>query len=134
MTLSNEEKNALVLYRKEKAYTSLREAEDVAGLGHWNLAANRLYYAAYYMATALLTDRGYNARTHTGVVHLIGLHFTRKGLIDANSGRLLSRLFEMRQSGDYDDMFDFIEEDVQPYFEKTRLLLLELEKLLSIVD
>ncbi len=35
--------------------------------------------------------------------------------------KLFSRLFERRQTGDYDDLFDLTEEDVQPLFSDTFL-------------
>ena len=45
--LTDEERDALVKYRIEKAYGTLVEAHDCADDNHWTLAANRLYYAAY---------------------------------------------------------------------------------------
>lgn len=48
MPLTDEERRAIVVYRLEKAEGALVEARDCASLGHWTLAANRLYYAAYY--------------------------------------------------------------------------------------
>ena len=132
MTLSLDEKRAIIAYRKQKAYTSLQEANDVAKLGHWNLAANRLYYAAYYMASALLIDKGFKAQSHSGVIHLIGLHFITKNLLSRDFGRLFSRLYEMRQSGDYDDMFDFTEEEITPYFSKTLDFVKAIENLITL--
>ena len=38
-------------------------------------------------------------------------------------GRLISRLYELRQSGDYDDKFDATEEEIMPYFEQVEQLL-----------
>ena len=58
MTLSIEERKAIIEYRIEKSWGSFQEAQDNAQLGHWSLAASRLYYAAYYMASALLVDKG----------------------------------------------------------------------------
>ena len=78
--LSIEEKKALIGYRKQKAYDSLKEAKAVAQLGFWNLAGNRLYYAAFHMASALLLDKGIVAKTHSGVIHLIGAKFVTQGL------------------------------------------------------
>ena len=115
----------------EKAAASMREAQDVAHLGHWTLAANRLYYACYYMASALLIDKGFKARSHAGVIHLIGLHFITKDLLSHDFGRLFSRLFEMRQSGDYGDIFEFTEEDVLPYFQRTADFIKAMEEMLS---
>ncbi|WP_346843235.1 hypothetical protein [Parabacteroides sp. PF5-6] len=59
------------------------------------------------------------------------MNFIKKGLLNSDYGRLFSRLFEMRQSGDYDDMFDFTEEEVRPYFDKVRSMLQAMEELLS---
>ena len=110
--LSAEEKIAIVNYRRQKSHESLNEAKEVIKLGFWSLAGNRLYYAAFHMASALLLDKGITARSHSGVIHLIGAQFVTKGLLEKEYGRLFSRLFEMRQSGDYDDMYDVTEEEI----------------------
>ena len=44
MSLSEEDIKAVVFYRKEKAYATLREAEDMIAIKHWNLAMQRMYY------------------------------------------------------------------------------------------
>lgn len=133
MTLSIDEKKAILSYRIQKATDSMQEAEDNAKLGHWSLAASRLYYAAYYMASALLVDKGFTARTHSGVIHLIGYEFVSKGHLSREDGRLISRLFNMRQSGDYDDLFDWTEEEVSPFFEKTKILLSNMRSLITLL-
>ena len=126
--LTMEEKKAIINYRRQKAYDSLNEVNEVAKLGFWNLAGNRLYYATYHMASALLLDKGFSARTHSGVIHLIGQNFIAKGLLDKNYGRLFTRLFELRQSGDYDDLYDATEEEILPLIDKTKAFCLVLEK------
>ncbi len=45
MPLTDEERKAIVVYRLEKADGAYVEAKDCASMGHWTLAANRLYYA-----------------------------------------------------------------------------------------
>ena len=65
--LDSLQRKDLVSYRIEKAYKSLEEAKGVARLKYWNLTGNRLYYTAFHMATALLLDRGFSAKTHAGV-------------------------------------------------------------------
>ena len=132
MTLSIEEKKSIIEYRIQKAWSSIREAEDNAQLGHWTLAASRLYYATYYMASALLVDKGITARSHSGVIHIIGSEFVKKDLLTKEEGRLISRLFGMRQSGDYDDLFDWTEEEVHPFFDKTKAFLKRMEDLITL--
>ena len=47
MALSLDEKRAILNYRIQKAEKALVEAKDNSTLGHWNLVANRLYYAFF---------------------------------------------------------------------------------------
>lgn len=114
MTLKSEERDAIVSYRLEKAYRTIKEVKDVGSLGYWTLAANRLYYAAYYASVALLINAGIDASTHKGVIRMIGASFVKNGLLSENDAKLLGRLFTMRQTGDYEDLFDWEEKDVTP--------------------
>lgn len=95
--LSVDEKKAIINYRIQKSYGNLNEAKEVAKLGFWNLVGNRFYYLAFHMASALLLDKGLASCFHSGMIHLIGTQFVVKGLLDKSYGRLLSRLFELRQ-------------------------------------
>lgn len=47
MTLTPEDRNAIIDYRIEGAYNTLKELEYVAKGKFWNLSANRLYYALF---------------------------------------------------------------------------------------
>lgn len=113
MTLKSEERNAIVMLRLQKAKETLQDAKEIIKLNLWRSAANRLYYACYYAASALLVKHGYSARTHSGVVTLLGIHFVSKGLIDTQYGKFYGKLFELRQTGDYDDWMNIEAEDVQ---------------------
>jgi len=120
MPLTDEERKAIVVYRLEKSNDAMVEAKDCASLGHWNLAANRLYYyAAYYASSALLLSAGYAAKTHDGTIGMIGQHYVRTGVLANEDGSLLARLQNMRHTGDYDDFLDWTKEDVEPYIAKT---------------
>lgn len=131
MPLTSDNKRDIIKYRIEKAYRTLTEARDCASMGHWTLAANRLYYSLFYMSNALLVDKGLFAKTHAGVIAKIHELFVRPGILTKDDGRVISVLQNMRQSGDYDDCFEWTKEDVEPYFAKTEQLL---EKIKSILN
>ena len=67
MPLNKEDKKSIIKYRVEKAHKTMIEARDCATMGHWTLAANRLYYTLFYISNALLVDKGMFAKTHAGV-------------------------------------------------------------------
>ena len=105
MPLEKEERDILIDYRHEKADKAIIEAIDNARLGHWTLAANRLYYAVFHAASALLLSRGFSAKTHAGTIHLLGQKCRGEGMLSNEEYSFISRLQNMRQMGDYDDLF-----------------------------
>lgn len=123
MNLSLGERKAVVESRLEKASRAYEQACGIVGLGYWETIANRLYYAAYDAVSALLIAHGEQPQTHSGVIHLFGMHFVKTGVVDAETGKLYHRLFTMRQTGDYDDTYGLSEEDVRPYIEPTGQLI-----------
>lgn len=100
---NQESKDALISYRISRAYESLNEAELMCSGDFFNAAINRLYYACYYAAVALLLKNNISAQTHSGVKTMLGLHFISKGLLSIENGKTFTTLFEKRHSGDYDD-------------------------------
>ena len=105
--LTDEERDALVKYRIEKAFGTLVEARDCAEDNHWTLSANRLYYAAYYASKALLIQNGIVAKSHEGVIGMIGQNFVVKDIVPKEDAKLLARLQNMRKTGDYDDFIEW---------------------------
>jgi uncharacterized protein (UPF0332 family) len=131
MSLTKNEREAVVSFRIQKAKDTLSEAEGIATLGYWNAVANRLYYACYYATSALLIKNNYTAQTHRGIIHLFGLHFIKEGFVSKEAGRLYSKLFELRQTVDYDDLFNLLEEDVKPMIMATQYYINEILKLIE---
>jgi len=78
----------------------------------------------------LLIANNFTAQTHSGVIHLLGLHFIKTGRISKEAGKLYSRLYELRQSGDYDDLFYMEEEDIKPLIDRAEGYINELEKII----
>jgi len=77
MTLQHKNRDALVTIRLQRANETVLEAKANMQFGYWRIAANRLYYACYYAASALLIKNGITAHTHSGVINQFGLHFVK---------------------------------------------------------
>lgn len=60
-------KSALIEYRIQRAYETLKEAKVMCRENFFNAAINRLYYACYYAAIALLLKYDLQTQTHNGV-------------------------------------------------------------------
>jgi len=120
MSLTQEERDAVVAFRFEKAQRTLEQAIGNYNMGYVETTANRLYYAAYYAASALLIKHGLIANTHNGVKAMLGLNFIKTGIISREMGKLYNRLFNCRLTGDYEDNFDLEMDYVEPMIEPTK--------------
>ena len=118
--LSQENRNALAAYRYRRSQETLAEVPSLKQLGYYNTAVNRLYYACYYAAVALLIRHGINPGTHAGVKQMIGMHFVATGRMSRETGRSFSLLFERRHSSDYDDFAYSNEEEVNELLPKAK--------------
>ncbi|MDR0871873.1 MAG: HEPN domain-containing protein [Prevotellaceae bacterium] len=131
MKLKKDERAALTAYRLQRAKETLTEVKGNVEMGFWHTAANRLYYACYYALNGLLIDNGLTARTHEGVLRMLGLHFVSKGIISKEDNKLYSRLFDLRLSGDYDDWIVIEEEDIKPLLAPAEQFINTIERLIS---
>ena len=131
MTLSVDERNAVISYRIENAWKTLQDVENIIPLKQWNTIANRLYYSAYYILSALLIKNGHVAHTHAGVKNLFALHYVKTGIVDKEDLRFYTRLFDFRLKGDYDDFFDLTENDLLPLIEPAKNFINKIEQLIK---
>ena len=74
MGLTVENRKDIVAYRIERAFVALEQAKGNLEMGYLEITANRLYYAAYYAASALLIAHEIRVRSHEGCIGQFNLH------------------------------------------------------------
>lgn len=118
--MNAEERAALVIYRCQRAWSTFEEAEALVREEFWHAASNRLYYAVYYAASAVLATCDQAPKTHKGVRIAI-LKLKAEGTLtnDVNL-HIYHLLFELRHSGDYDDFVHLEAEKVLPLLPPAR--------------
>lgn len=115
--MTPEERKQYVEYRIDSAYKTVEAAKLLADRGFWNSAINRLYYAIFYAVNALLVLNDIPTKSHSATKSKFSQHFIKTGKIDKKYGKLLAQLYDWRQKGDYENIFDYDEESVKPLFE-----------------
>ena len=86
-TLDEQSRLALIQYRIERAEETIEEASLLSKESHFNAAINRLYYACFYAASALMVAYGLTASSHAGVKTMIGMHLSQKAYFLKNKER-----------------------------------------------
>lgn len=126
MGLTEESRKDIVVYRIERAYTALDQAKKNLEINCLEVTANRLYYAAYYAASALLIAHGIQTKSHEGCIAQFGKHFVITEVFPKEMGKLFNNLFQMRLTGDYSDHFDLTAEEVMDKIKPTEKFVAEI--------
>jgi len=126
--MNPDERKEYINYRIETAYKTIDAARLLAENGFWNSAINRLYYALFYAVNALLVCNEIYSHSHSGMKSQFSLHFIKSGKIDKKYGKLLAQLYDWRQKGDYENMFDYDAESVELLFDPVVEMITMIEK------
>ena len=122
------DRDAYVQNRIETAYKTLDAAKILADNGFWNSAVNRLYYAVFYIVNAILVKNEIMTQSHSGAKSQFSFYFIKTGKIDKKYGKLLAELYDWRQKGDYENLFEFDSESVLPLFDSVKEMISVIEK------
>lgn len=85
----------------DKAMDTIEGAELLLEHGKIDLAAGRAYYALFYIAEALLNEKGLQFSAHGDVIGAYGKEFSKTKLLDQKFHRWLIEGFDTRLIGDY---------------------------------
>ncbi len=86
----------------QKASRSIQAAERLLAAGDVDFAASRAYYALFYVAEALLNEKGLRFKKHGGVHSAFAEHFIKTKQMDPKFHSWLVDAFDERIQGDYE--------------------------------
>jgi uncharacterized protein (UPF0332 family) len=109
-----------IRYRLDKAQEVYQAARVLYDAQQWNSVVNRLYYACFYSASALLLHRHIPAKTHSGVIGKFSEEVVRTGELSTDDFRVYAKLLNWRAKGDYSDLYDFDKEAIDSIMEPTK--------------
>ena len=124
-------KRDIVSYRRQKAHDLMRDVDILMENELWNSTVNRMYYACFHIISALLIMIEIEVKTHMGVRQAFGLHFVKSGLLEPECGRIFSKIYDKRQSSDYDDFREFTREEVENLYPQILFLIGKVDKLIE---
>lgn len=93
-----EEIKAILAQAEEK----LRAARLLLNGHAWGDASSRAYYAAFHAVSALLLSKGETYSSHAQVISRFNKEFVHTDIFPREFIAIVTRLFEDRQTGDYD--------------------------------
>lgn len=127
--MSNE-KIKLVAINIEKAKATLLDAKFLIDNEKYHIAVNRIYYASFYMISALAIHDDFDTSKHSQLIGWFNKKFIAQKIIGIEYGKTAMRLFELRNKADYDVYADFTKDQTIELFEKCKNLISKIEELI----
>lgn len=124
-------KEDLIKYRLSRAKEAFEDVELLVSKERWNSAANRMYYACFYIVSAYLAKREIRATTHAGLKTTFNKELVKTGKVSKEDGKLFNKLFGLRQEADYEDFHLIEQEDIEPLIPKIKSLINEIEAIIE---
>ncbi|MCX5885926.1 MAG: HEPN domain-containing protein [Proteobacteria bacterium] len=115
------DKQALVAYRLKQAEETLADAKKMI---RENISTrsiiNRAYYSMFYALLALFLKNDIELKTskHAGVISIFDKEFVHTGKVDKNYSKILHKIFDARQEGDYKEFVELSAEDAKGYVQQ----------------
>ncbi len=114
--------SALITYRIEEAEEALRDIELLLAHNRYRAAANRMYYAAFYAALAVLLTKNLQFSRHSAVISFFDKEFIKPRVLPREYSRCLHQAFHERQDDDYMPFVDFDPEELNRLFGKVKVM------------
>ena len=124
----------LISFRMEKSNEAFTDAQNTYKTASYNLVVNRLYYAVFYMVSAVLLKFQISGKTHKGIKTVFQEKFVKTGIISKKTSKIYDELFKMRNDGDYEDFVIYTKKKVDPLFNLVSMVLSELTNLIEQPD
>lgn len=78
----------LINYRVERSRDTIKEAENAIKNGMLHLAENRIYYAIFYIVSALSIKHDFSTSKHMQLLGWFNKNFIKTSLLDLELGRI----------------------------------------------
>lgn len=115
-----------------KAVRAIRLAEKISKGDDLDFAAGRIYYAMFYVAKALLLEKGLNRFTKHRAVHIaFGEHFAKSKALDSKYHRWMMDAFDKRLQDDYEIDSNVTSEDIESMIAQAKEFLETAQKYLA---
>jgi len=130
MTLKKEDRQALIKYRIECANNSTEDALYLIKGDKLIAAVNRIYYAIFYVLTALSIKHQFKTSKHQRLIGWFNKTFIKEKVIDEKYSQIVRDAFKKRTVGDYGEFIEFEKEEVLTLFEDMKEFVDVIERLI----
>ena len=127
----DDERKALAKLRLDNANERLSFILAILEIGDYKTVANRSYYAMFYAMRAVLALDGFDSKKHSGIIAEFRKRYVKTGIFETEMSDIISDLFEVRASSDYDDFYVISKSKVVEQYQKAEFFVKRVNEYLN---
>ncbi len=110
------DKNVLIKHRICRAKEAIEDARIALDNGRLFAAENRIYYAIFYIVSALALKDDFSTSKHSQLLGWFNRTYIKTGKLPEDIGKIYADAFQNRQESDYQDFINLDSTDVKRHF------------------
>lgn len=130
MTIEEKDRQTLIDYRIKKSKDAEEDARFLYDNDKLHLAVNRIYYAVFYILSALALKECFQTRKHQQLIGWFNKKYVKEGIIDKTFGQFVHKTYDERSQADYADYVEFEKQEVSVMMDKLNALIAKIEGLI----
>jgi uncharacterized protein len=104
MTLTDNQRKSLISIKVQKCKAALEDVLFLINDDRLSAAANRIYYAGFYIVSALALKDSIQTKTHGKLIGWFNKEYIKSNILDKELGRTLQTAFDLRMEEDYSEI------------------------------
>jgi uncharacterized protein (UPF0332 family) len=124
------DRELLIQYRISRSKETIEDARSAIDNNRLFAAENRIYYAIFYIISALALKKNYSTSKHGQLLGWFNKNYVKTGIISPEIGKIYADAFLNRQESDYQDFIKLENADIQKHFEEMLHFVAVIEKIL----
>jgi uncharacterized protein (UPF0332 family) len=111
-------KQELINYRMTKAIETKEDARLALDNDRYRTALNRIYYAIFYIVSALSVKHDFSTSRHRQLMGWFNVNFVKTGKISIKLWKTYKNSYDRRQECDYDDFVEYDKDEIGILFDE----------------
>jgi len=126
-----EYKEDYIKYRVDRSRQAIEDAKLSIDNDRLYNACNRIYYAIFYIVSALSAKNDFSTSKHKQLMGWFNYNFVRTGLVDQDISTIYFEAFKLRQESDYEDFVEIEKSFVEQKFTDMLAFVSEIEQIIK---
>lgn len=112
--------NDYIQYKRERAFEALDDIQKMLDNGMLSAAMNRIYYAGFYIVSALVLLDGFSTSKHRQLIGYFNKNYIKTGQVPVDLGEILDESYNNRVAADYHDFVYLTKTQVEEFFNQMK--------------